>query len=73
MKKNYDVSYSDPFIKKIPKLRNYKFNLKSTKIDKNKLIKFDLVVLITDHDIFNYNKIYKYSKLILDTRGIFKK
>lgn len=30
---------------------------------------FDLVILMTDHDTFNYKTIYKFSKKIIDTRG----
>jgi len=33
---------------------------------------FDLVILTTDHDNFNYDFIYKNSKKILDCRGKFK-
>ena len=35
------------------------------------LSKFDLVVLITDHDCFNYKLINKNSKKIIDCRGKF--
>jgi len=35
------------------------------------LSKFDLAVLITDHDCFNYKLIYKNSKKIIDCRGKF--
>lgn len=33
---------------------------------------FDIVVLMTDHDLFDYDLIKKYSKLIIDCRGKFK-
>ena len=45
---------------------------KSIKINPNNLKKFDLVVLMTDHDLFNYNMIYKYSNKIIDCRGRYK-
>lgn len=68
------VDYSDPFIKKIPKLRNYNFeNMKSILIKPSNLKKYDVVILVTDHDKFNYEMIEKNSKLIFDTRNIFKK
>ena len=35
------------------------------------LSKFDLVVLMTDHDCFNYKLIIKNSKKIIDCRGKF--
>ena len=31
----------------------------------------DAVILITDHDEFNYKLIKKYSKIIIDTRNKF--
>ena len=33
----------------------------------------DLVLLATDHDDFDYDLILEYSKIIVDTRGRFKK
>ena len=64
------IEYSDPFIKK------YKFHKKvkkkSFKFDNNSINKFDLVLLATDHDKFNYKMIEKYSKFIIDCRGRFK-
>ena len=33
----------------------------------------DLVILATDHDKFDYDSIVKYSELIVDTRGRYKK
>ena len=71
-KNKFRVSYCDPFITKIPTLRNYNLNLKSIKINSQTLKKFDLTIITTDHDKFNYKLIYKFSNLILDTRGIYK-
>tara|TARA_A100001015_G_scaffold321384_1_gene451851 strand:+ start:5603 stop:6913 length:1311 start_codon:yes stop_codon:yes gene_type:complete len=66
------VKYSDPFIPYLKTSRNYNFKMKSIKVTKEKLKKFDCVVLITDHDNFPYKLIEKYSKLIVDCRGKFK-
>lgn len=71
-KKNFHVSYCDPFIPKLPKLRNYNLKLKSTKINSKMLKKFDLTIITADHDCFNYKLIYQNSNLILDTRNVFK-
>ena len=67
------VKYSDPLISKIPRLRNFRLNLKSIKLNSKNIRKFDLVILTTDHDVFNYKLIYNSSKLILDTRGVYRK
>ena len=73
LKKKYKVKYSDPLISKIPRLRNFRLNLKSIKLNSKNIRKFDLVILTTDHDVFNYKLIYNSSKLILDTRGVYRK
>lgn len=63
------VEYSDPYHKSIPNTRKYQFNLKSKEISANSLSKFDLVLLATDHDVFDYDLIEKNSKILVDTRG----
>lgn len=65
------VYFSEPHIKKSIINLNFKTNKKSIKITRNNLKKFDITVLMTDHDIFDYNLIYKNSKIIIDTRGIY--
>ena len=71
-KKKVKISYSDPFVKKLQKSRNYNFKYKSITLTKNKLMGFDAVILVTDHDLFNYKLISKSSRIIIDTRGRFK-
>ena len=39
---------------------------------KYKDTKFDIVVLMTDHDVFDYKMLLKYSKIIIDCRGRYK-
>ena len=73
LKKKYKVKYSDLLVSKIPRLRNFRLNLKSIKLNSKNIRKFDLVILTTDHDVFNYKLIYNSSKLILDTRGVYRK
>ena len=72
LKSNIKVSYNDPYIMKIPKTRKYNLNLKSIEINKKNLNFFDAVVLITDHDIYNYNFIKHHSKILIDCRGRYK-
>ena len=43
--------------------------MKSRELDYKNLKKYNLVVLLTDHDYINYNLLKKYSKKIIDTRG----
>ena len=62
-----------------PTLKKYlpqeKYNLQNVDgitLDSHSLQKFDLVILATDHDIFNYDLIKEHSKIIIDTRGRFE-
>ena len=65
------VDYSDPYISETHKTRKNDFKMKSVSLTKAMLNKYDLVLLATDHDDFDYNLIEKESKLIVDTRGKF--
>ena len=65
------VDYSDPYLLEMPETRKYNFQLKSIKITKTNVRKFDLIILATAHDDINYSLIQKEAKLIIDTRGFF--
>jgi len=69
--KKFRIYFHDPYVKYI-KIKNKK--IRCLNIDYKKLAKFDAVLITTDHDEYNYNidKISKYSKIIFDTRGLFK-
>ena len=66
------LSYCDPHIKNDLIIKKYSYLNKIRKIRSSNLKKFDIVILMTDHDIFDYNAILKYSKNIIDCRGRFK-
>jgi len=66
-----NVDYCDPFVPFYPKTRNYKLNLESVKLDPEKIRSYQIVVLVTDHDSFDYNLILQNAKIIVDTRGCF--
>lgn len=73
IKYNAIVEFYDPFFSFIPNSRKFDLsNVKKAKINKNYLQKFDGVILLTDHDNVNYPLIFKYSKVIFDTRNKFK-
>ena len=66
------IDYSDPFFPILPKNRIFNKNLTSIDIKKDNIKKYDCVVIITDHDNYDYELIYNHSKLIIDTRGKFR-
>jgi len=67
------VDYNDEYVTSIPKIRKYRFNKKSVKINTKNLSKYDLVLLSTDHTYYDYGFILKNSKIIVDTRNAFGK
>ncbi len=70
--KGANIQFSDPFFKKFPNLRNTKFELESVELSVSSLADFDIVILATDHDQFDYELIKQNSKIIIDTRGKYK-
>jgi UDP-N-acetyl-D-glucosamine dehydrogenase len=70
-KKNFHVSYYDPYIDKILIDKKLIFSLK--KLNFKKLNDFDSVVIITDHSNIRYDLILKNSNRIFDTRGVYGK
>tara|TARA_Y100000389_G_C17272324_1_gene418646 strand:- start:351 stop:830 length:480 start_codon:yes stop_codon:yes gene_type:complete len=71
IKKNLikNIDWCDPEIKGYLKTRAVKFNKKQIQLKSENLKIYDIVVLMTDHDIFDYKMIYKFSKKIIDCRG----
>ena len=72
-KKKVNFEYNDPYFDKIRKGRQNKINKKSIILNKNNLKKFSAVLLVTDHDKYDYKFIAQNSKIIFDTRGVYKK
>ena len=63
------VHYADPFVPKLPVMRKYDLNMASVEADDQTLNAHDAVILVTDHDCFDYDLILKSSRLLVDTRG----
>ena len=64
-----EISYSDPHVPSFPKMREYHFDLSSIPINAKTLISYDCVLLVTDHDKFDYQLIKENAHLIVDCRG----
>ncbi len=78
------VDYHDPYVPELPKTRKYNFKLKSIQLNQASkpcpersegtlMQSYDLVILATDHDAFDYKLIAKSSKLIIDSRNVFER
>lgn len=66
------VDYNDPYVPKLPPTRKYNYDMESVDLTKENLESYDLILLATNHDDYDYNFIFENSKLILDTRNAFK-
>ena len=66
------VEYSDPHVPAFPHMREHSFDLKSVSLTADNLSSYKVVVLLTDHDAFDYDFIRKHSKLIVDARGRYR-
>jgi UDP-N-acetyl-D-glucosamine dehydrogenase len=63
------LSYSDPHVPRFPPMREHRFDLSCVSLTPEVLAKQDCVVLVTDHDKFDFEMILASSPLIVDTRG----
>ena len=66
------LEYSDPHVPVFPKMKEHTFDLTSIALTSKSIKSFDVVLLATDHDKFNYDLILSNAKLIIDTRGRFQ-
>jgi UDP-N-acetyl-D-glucosamine dehydrogenase len=67
------VDYSDPHIPVFPHIRRGHFDLKSVKLTPKAIASYDCVLLATAHDAFDYPMVGRNAKLIVDTRGVYRK
>lgn len=72
LKKNISFDYSDPFFEKIRLGRKINIEKKSISINKKNLNKFSAVLIVADHDQYDYKFISRHSKVVYDTRNVYK-
>ena len=72
-KRKFKVYFHDPHVKKINSNEKKFFtNSVSIKLSQKNLQSFDSTVIVTDHDEVNYSRLQKNSKLIFDSRNVYK-
>jgi UDP-N-acetyl-D-glucosamine dehydrogenase len=67
-----ELDYHDPYVPQLNKTRDYDFRMSSVDISAETLAGYDLVILTTDHDVFDYDLILQNAKYIIDTRGRYR-
>jgi len=66
------ISYNDPYFSELNNPNGSDINLDRLELNKKNISDQDCLILITDHDNYNFKEIEQFSNLIIDTRGIFK-
>lgn len=75
VRKGAKVDYFDPYVQKFEvkhRILKKPVILKSTKYSIQNIRNYDLVLILTDHSGFDYEKLAKNAKLIIDTRNAIK-
>ncbi len=71
VKRGAKVDYSDMHVPVFPRMREHHFDLKSIPLTPQSIASYDVVLLATNHDSFDYPMIAEHAKLIVDTRGVY--
>ena len=66
-KEGAEVSYNDPYFPEVGRGRKYDLQMKCSPLDN--LGQFDCVLIVTDHSDYDYERIVRESKLVVDTRN----
>jgi len=69
------ITYHDPFVPVITRSRNWPdpLALTSQPLTKETIASQDAVLIITDHTAVDYDLIARHAKLIIDSRGVYRK
>jgi UDP-N-acetyl-D-glucosamine dehydrogenase len=69
-KEGASVSYNDPYFPEVGRGRKYDLQMKCAPLDN--LGAYDCVLIVTDHSDYDYEKIVREAKLVVDTRNATK-
>lgn len=66
------VSFHDPYVTEIPPTRDHAglAGRRSIELDAECLADFDAVLIVTDHDTVDYDRLVADSRLVVDTRNV---
>jgi UDP-N-acetyl-D-glucosamine dehydrogenase len=67
-----DIAYSDPWIPCLAASGDSPHERRSIALTPESIADFDLLLLTTDHDAFDYEQIRQQARLIVDTRGVYR-
>ncbi|PHS16976.1 MAG: UDP-N-acetyl-D-glucosamine dehydrogenase [Blastopirellula sp.] len=65
-----DLCYNDPYIPKLPQMRSFEVpDLTSSELSTELLSSADAVLIVTNHDQYDWSFIVKHAPLVIDTRN----
>jgi len=75
LKRGANVSYHDPHIPTAPKMRTWPDlpEMESIPLNNDTLAGADVVLISTEHTAVDYDQVVKHAKLVVDTRGVYRK
>ncbi len=65
------AAYHDPHVPRLPRTREYAFDLASVPLTARSLAGFDAAVVVTDHAAVDYALVARRLPLVVDTRNVF--
>jgi UDP-N-acetyl-D-glucosamine dehydrogenase len=63
------VTYSDPHVTRLPKMRHHAIEMTSTPLTPKFLAQQDCVLIVTDHTSVDYQQVVEHASLVVDTRN----
>jgi UDP-N-acetyl-D-glucosamine dehydrogenase len=66
-KEGVQVSYNDPYFPTVGKGRKYDLQMKCAPLEN--LAQYDCLLIVTDHSDYDYERIVRESKMVVDTRN----
>jgi len=64
-----ELCYHDPLVQNFPEMRKYSFDMQSVELTQENLRNTDCVVIVTNHEVTDWDAIAQYAPLIVDTRN----
>jgi UDP-N-acetyl-D-glucosamine dehydrogenase len=68
-KKGVVLDYHDSHVPVFPKMREHHFEMSSVPLTAEQLKKYDVAIVLTDHDDVDYDLVRNNVKIVVDTRG----
>lgn len=68
-----EVSYHDPWIARTHRMRHHDLQMESVPLTDENLAKIDCAVILTDHDLVDYESLLRRVPLVVDTRNVLGK